>query len=83
MMASATFNSLGKPISSTIMSVVRMLVLYVPLAYLGSQWYGVLGIFAATCATNIIMGVLGFSWNRYTYAYTAANPGGTQKSSSA
>lgn len=80
MMASATFNSLGKPISSTIMSVVRMFVLYVPLAYLGSQWYGVAGIFAATCATNVVMGVLGFSWNRYTYTYTAANPGGTQKS---
>jgi len=71
MMASATFNSLGKPISSTIMSVVRMFVIYVPMAYLGSEYYGVVGIFAATCATNIAMGVLGFGWNRYTYAGTA------------
>lgn len=82
MMASATFNSLGKPISSTTMSVVRMFVLYVPLAYLGSQWFGVVGIFTATCCTNVVMGVLGFSWNRYTYAHTATNQGGTQKSNS-
>jgi putative MATE family efflux protein len=74
MMASATFNSLGKPISSTTMSLVRMFLLYVPLAYLGSQWYGVMGIFAATCATNVVMGLLGFSWNRYTYGRSTTTP---------
>lgn len=67
MMASATFNSLGKPISSTIMSVVRMFVIYVPLAYVGRMYFDVTGIFAAACISNIVMGILGFTWNRATY----------------
>jgi putative MATE family efflux protein len=67
MMASAIFNSLGKPISSTIMSIVRMFVIYVPLAYLGKYFLGYTGIFAAACAANIIMGLWAFTWNRKTY----------------
>lgn len=67
MMTSAIFNSLGKPVSSTIMSVVRMFVIYVPLAYLGKHLFGYAGIFAAAGASNIIMGIIGFAWNRRTY----------------
>ncbi|XOV86673.1 MAG: MATE family efflux transporter [Pseudomonadota bacterium] len=67
MMSSAIFNSLGKPISATVMSVVRMLVLYVPLAFLGRELFGLPGIFAAACASNLIMGVTGFVWNRRTF----------------
>ncbi len=71
MMASATFNSLGKPISSTIMSVVRMVVLYVPLAFLGKHFFGLAGIFAAAAFTNIIMGIVSYLWNRMTYRSAA------------
>ncbi len=67
MMSSAIFNSLGKPLSSTLMSVVRMFVIYVPLAYLGQQLFGVTGIFVAACISNTVMGIAGFIWNRYTY----------------
>lgn len=77
MMASATFNSLGKPISSTIMSVIRMLVLYVPLAFLGKYLFGLAGIFAAAAFTNLAMGVISFFWNRRTYASSdSASPTG-------
>ena len=71
MMSSAIFNSLGKPISSTIMSIIRMFVLYVPLAFLGKALFGLAGIFVATAIANILMGILAFSWNRYTYRITA------------
>ncbi|MBQ76390.1 MAG: MATE family efflux transporter [Gammaproteobacteria bacterium] len=67
MMASAIFNSLGKPISSTIMSIIRMFVIYVPLAFLGEFLFGFPGIFAAAFTANLLMGVIGFSWNRKTY----------------
>ncbi len=68
MMASATFNSLGKPLSSTTMSIVRMFVIYVPLAFIGEHFWGVMGIFGAASLSNIIMGVVSYSWNRKTYA---------------
>ncbi|MCB1692881.1 MAG: MATE family efflux transporter [Pseudomonadales bacterium] len=67
MMSSAIFNSLGKPISATIMSIVRMLVIYVPLAFLGKALFGLTGIFAAACVSNLVMGMVGFAWNRQTF----------------
>ncbi|HIG44110.1 MAG: MATE family efflux transporter [bacterium] len=67
MMASATFNSLGKPLSSTTMSVVRMFAIYVPLAYFGQLYWGAMGIFGAACLSNLIMGLVGYTWNRRTY----------------
>lgn len=67
MMASATFNSLGKPLSSTTMSVLRMFVIYVPLAFIGQHYWGVIGIFGAAALSNLVMGVVAYSWNRRTY----------------
>ena len=49
------------------MSVVRMFVIYVPLAYIGESLLGVTGIFVATCVSNIAMGLIGFGLNRWTY----------------
>jgi len=67
MMASATFNSLGKPLSSTTMSVLRMFVIYVPFAYIGQYFWGVIGIFGAAAMSNLVMGLVAYSWNRHTY----------------
>ncbi|MDJ0625733.1 MAG: MATE family efflux transporter [Candidatus Caenarcaniphilales bacterium] len=66
MMVSAVFNSLHKPISATILSVTRMFVLYVPLAYLGKIFWGVNGIFAAYSLANIVVGVIAYRWNAET-----------------
>jgi putative MATE family efflux protein len=68
MMSSAAFNSLGKPLPSTMMSFVRMFVLYVPLALLGNHLWGYVGIFIATAASNCIMGGVGYMWLSRSYA---------------
>jgi len=62
MMASASFNSLGKPIPSTIMSFTRMFVLYVPLALIADHLFGYRGIFVATAMANCVMGLWGYLW---------------------
>ncbi len=67
MMASAVFNSLGRPVSSTIMSLLRMFVIYVPLAFVGKALLGITGIFLAGCVANLSMGLFAFLWNRRTY----------------
>ncbi len=64
MMSSASFNALGKPVPSTILSFTRMFVVYVPLAMLLDSRYGYGGIFAATALSNSIMGLAGFLWFR-------------------
>ena len=66
LMASSTFNALGKPIPSMIMTVSRMVVLYIPLAYLGSKLFGLNGIFAAACLANLAVGIGAYIWNQKT-----------------
>ena len=69
--ASSTFNALGKPIPSMIMTVSRMVVLYIPLAYLGSRLFGIIGIFAAACIANLAVGIGAYIWNQKTCSVRA------------
>lgn len=64
MMSSASFNALGKPLPGTVLSLVRMVVLYVPMAAVFDAYWGYTGIFVATMLSNIIMGVCGMVWLR-------------------
>ncbi len=62
--ASSCFNALGKPTPSFVISLLRALAVYVPLALIGNYLYGYVGIFAATAATNVLVGALAWNWNR-------------------
>jgi putative MATE family efflux protein len=62
MVVNAAFNGLGNPLPGVIISVTRILVLYVPLAMLGMRLYGIAGIFAAYAVANIVSGVFGYVW---------------------
>lgn len=64
--ASSTFNALGKPIPSMVMTGSRMIILYIPLAYLGSKLFGVNGIFAAAGISNLVVGISAYVWNQKT-----------------
>jgi Na+-driven multidrug efflux pump len=61
---SSAFNALGKPLLSIVMAITRLLFLYLPLAYLGSQWFGVSGIFTAACLSNGAIALGTFLWYR-------------------
>lgn len=74
MMASASFNALGKPLPSTALSFSRMFILYIPLAYLFNQMLGYHGIFIATAISNCVMGTLGFLWFRHLFFPEARAP---------
>ncbi len=62
MVVNAAFNGLGNPMPGVVISVTRILVLYVPLAFLGKALFGMVGIFAAYAVANILSGVLGYFW---------------------
>ena len=55
--ASSALNGLGKPMLALGMSLFRLLLLYLPLAYLGSRLFGIVGIFGATCLSNVLVGL--------------------------
>ncbi len=64
MVVNAAFNGLGNPMPGVMISVTRILVLYVPLAFAGKALFGVAGIFGAYAIANILSGVLGYFWAR-------------------
>jgi Na+-driven multidrug efflux pump len=62
MVVNASFNGLGKPMPGVAISVGRMLVLYLPLAFAGMVFFDARGIFAAYAAANVVSGVLAYAW---------------------
>jgi len=51
-----------KPISATVLNAVRVLVLLIPLSFLGAHFWGVVGVFGGRLATDIIVGIVGIAW---------------------
>jgi putative MATE family efflux protein len=64
MVVNAAFNGLGNPLPGVVISVTRILVLYVPLAMVGMKFYGIVGIFGAYAIANILAGLFGYIWAR-------------------
>jgi putative MATE family efflux protein len=62
--ANSAFNALGKPITALILTLTRMLFLYIPLAYLGSFILGLRGIFIAALLANFVVGSASFMWSK-------------------
>lgn len=64
MVMNASFNGLGKPLPGVIVSVMRTIVLYVPMAMFGNYWFGIAGVFAAYAVANIVTGISAYTWAR-------------------
>ena len=62
--ATYCFNALGQPFPPLVISLLRTLGFYVPLAILGNYLWGYVGIFLATALSNVVLGVGAWYWNR-------------------
>ena len=60
-LTNSSFNALHKPMTSLVLSIVRLFVCYVPLAYLGSVAWGLYGFFVGALCGNIVMASLSYS----------------------
>ncbi|MEH6559465.1 MAG: MATE family efflux transporter [Oceanicoccus sp.] len=58
------FNALGKPMPPLIISILQMIIIYLPLAMLGDHFWGYRGIFAAAAVTIFIVGIISRIWIR-------------------
>lgn len=58
--SAATLNGLGRPYTATLLALGRVVLLILPLAWLGGRLWGVAGIFAAIAAANLMVGLA--SW---------------------
>ena len=64
MVMNAAFNGLGRPMPGVIVSLLRTVIIYVPLAVLGDYWFGIPGIFGAYAVANVVTGILAHAWAR-------------------
>lgn len=60
MLSMSSFNGLNKPLPATFFSLLRMMVIYVPFAWLGSIIFGLNGIFWSANIANVIAGISAF-----------------------
>jgi putative MATE family efflux protein len=59
---SSSFNALGKPLPSVTITLIKMFILYIPLAYLGGKIFEISGIFAAGTVANLLVGLGSYLW---------------------
>ena len=53
-----------RPMSATVLNMIRIVVLMIPLSCLGANLYGVRGVFVGRLVTDILVGVIGILWVR-------------------
>ena len=66
--ANGAFNALSKPLPPLILSLLRLMIFYIPLALVARHWLGHVGIFAAAAFTNVVLGLWARQWNDRTVA---------------
>lgn len=64
MTSASAANGTGDPKPSLIMSFLRLIGVYLPLAFILNQQFGLPGLYAATSAANIIVGLAALKWSR-------------------
>ena len=62
MASCAAFNGIGRPLPGVAVSVLRAMVILMPMVYIGKALMGLNGIFIAAALANIFTGVLGYVW---------------------
>lgn len=60
MIASGGLNVLKKPITSSILVIAYMFVFFIPMAYFGSEWYGIDGIFWSLVFSAVITSIIAY-----------------------
>lgn len=64
MMLGSAFNAMDHPLRSTLLSVLRSILLAVPTAWLASQWLGLDGVFLGLVVGSFLSALVGLRWMR-------------------
>lgn len=71
-LTNSSFNALHKPMVALVLSIIRLFVCYVPLAYIGSIYYGLEGFFIGGLLGNLLMA--GISYRLFTKQFSNITP---------
>lgn len=61
-LTSSSFNALHLPICALILSVIRLFVCYIPIAYIGSILFGLQGLFWGCVVANFVTAGISYIW---------------------
>jgi putative MATE family efflux protein len=62
MSVNASFNGIGRPLPGVMISAMRVLIVFLPLAFLGRWLFGLPGLFGASALSNLGIGALAYHW---------------------
>ena len=62
-LTNSAFNALHKPMMALYLSIARFFIFYVPMAWLGSELFGLAGFYAGALLGNMLMALL--SWRSF------------------
>ncbi len=60
-LTNSSFNALHKPLVTLVLSIVRLFICYVPIAYLGSVYFGLIGFFVGGVIGNLLMAFISYT----------------------
>jgi len=69
--SAAGLNALGRPLYGLSYTVIRSLILYIGLIFIGVQIGGLTGAYIGMAAANVISGMIAFGWTMKKVPMTA------------
>lgn len=61
-LSNSSLNALHKPMRALLLSIIRLFVFYVPFAYLGSVYFGLIGLFIGALIGNVFTAFIAYKW---------------------
>ena len=62
MVVNASFNGLGRPMPGVVVSAARVIVVLLPLAFVGNWLFDLTGVFIAIAISNLLVGAGAYFW---------------------
>ena len=72
MITNSSLNVLHRPLHATAISFIQMFVMFIPLAFLGSEFFGIKGIFGASMFSKTVAGIGAYYWLKRTLKHELA-----------
>ena len=72
MLTNSALNVLHRPLHATAIAFIQMFVIFIPLAFLGSELFGIIGIFGASTFSKLLAGIGAYYWLKRALKYELA-----------